>query len=60
MLKDLILSIYLSACIYLSICLSIFTNERILDTLCIQRVFVGYIFIVRCTLLGTGFNDKDY
>ena len=25
-----------------------------------QRVFVGYIFIIRYTLLGTGFDDKDY
>ena len=50
--------------IYISIYLSAhsfgFTNEHLLDTLYVQRVFVGYIFIIRYTLLGIGFDDKDY
>ena len=60
-MKDIILS-YLLACLptYLYICPSGFTNEHILDTLYVQRVFVGYIFIVLYTLLGIGFDDKAY
>ena len=37
-----------------------FINEQILDTLYVQRFFIGYHFIVRYTLLGIGFDDKDY
>ena len=66
-MKDVILSIYLSYLLCLSIycvCLSIppqlrptgFTNEHILDTSYVQMVFAGYIFIVRYTLLGKGFE----
>ena len=52
----------------LSVCLSIhpsvrpsgFTNEHILDTLYVQRVFVGYIFIVRYTLLDIDFEAKGF
>ena len=64
-MKDVILSSgYLSICLCLSIYLFVrptgFTNEHILDTLYVQMVFVGYIFIVLYTLLGIGFDDKDY
>ena len=62
-MKDVILSIFLS--IYLSIYLSISLSLSIrvykwADIGYVQRVFVGYIFIVRYTLLGIGFDDKDY
>ena len=54
-MKYVILSIYLS-----SIRPSGFTNEHALDTLYVQRIFVGYNFIVRYTLLDIGFDDNDY
>ena len=58
-MKCVILSIYLSS-IRPSVRPSGFTNEHTLDTLYVQRIFVGYIFIVRYTLLDIGFDDNDY
>ena len=48
-MKDVILSIYLSVRVY-----------KWAYTGYVQRVFVGYIFTVWYTLLGKGFDDKDY
>ena len=48
-MKDVILSICLSARVYKWAYIGY-----------VQKVCIGYIFIVRYTLLGIGSDDKDY
>ena len=58
-MNDVILAIYLLSVYpfaHPSASPSGFTNEHILDALYVQRVFVGYIFFVRYTLVGIGFE----